>query len=60
MPFGKKCRQSWIECLKKQVIKTPISLFVPKSMFEEEKNAEGFAKNAIVTHYRLKNDPDKP
>ena len=35
-------------------------LFVPKSMFEaEEKNAEGFAKEcAIVTHYRLKNDPD--
>ncbi len=37
-------------------------LFVPKSMFEaEEKNAEGFAKEcAIVTHYRLKNDPSKP
>ena len=37
-------------------------LFVPKSMFEaEEKNAEGFAKEcAIVTHYRVKNDPDKP
>jgi prolyl-tRNA synthetase len=37
-------------------------LFVPKSMFEaEEKNAEGFAKEcAIVTHYRLKNDPDNP
>jgi prolyl-tRNA synthetase len=36
-------------------------LFVPKSMFEaEEKNAEGFAKEcAIVTHYRLKNDPDR-
>lgn len=35
-------------------------LFVPKSMFEaEETNAEGFAKEcAIVTHYRLKNDPD--
>lgn len=35
-------------------------LFVPKSMFEaEEKNAEGFAKEcAIVTHYRLKADPD--
>jgi prolyl-tRNA synthetase len=34
-------------------------LFVPKSLFEaEEKNAEGFAKEcAIVTHYRLKNDP---
>ena len=37
-------------------------LFVPKSMFEaEEKNAEGFAKEcAIVTHYRLKTDEDKP
>jgi len=34
-------------------------LFVPKSLFEaEEKNAEGFAKEcAIVTHYRLQNDP---
>jgi len=37
-------------------------LFVPKSLFEaEEKNAEGFAKEcAIVTHYRLKNDPERP
>ncbi len=37
-------------------------LFVPKSLFEaEEKNAEGFAKEcAIVTHYRLENDPDNP
>lgn len=37
-------------------------LFVPKSLFEaEEKNAEGFAKEcAVVTHYRLTNDPDKP
>ena len=36
-------------------------LFVPKSLFEaEEKNAAGFAKEcAIVTHYRLKNDPEK-
>lgn len=35
-------------------------LFVPKSLFEaEEKNAEGFAKEcAIVTHYRLKADPE--
>lgn len=35
-------------------------LFVPKSMFEaEEKNAEGFAKEcAVVTHYRLKTDPN--
>ena len=37
-------------------------LFVPKSLFEaEEKNAEGFAKEcAVVTHYRLKNDPNNP
>jgi prolyl-tRNA synthetase len=37
-------------------------LFVPKSLFEaEEKNAEGFAKEcAIVTHYRLKSDPQNP
>ncbi|WP_334113295.1 proline--tRNA ligase [Paucihalobacter sp.] len=37
-------------------------LFVPKSLFEaEEKNAEGFAKEcAVVTHYRLQNDPDRP
>ena len=36
-------------------------LFVPKSLFEaEEKNAEGFAKEcAIVTHYRLENDPER-
>jgi prolyl-tRNA synthetase len=37
-------------------------LFIPKSLFEaEEKNAEGFAKEcAIVTHYRLKTDPNNP
>src|SRR5580693_406182 len=35
-------------------------LFVPKSLFEaEEKNAEGFAKEcAVVTHYRLKSEPE--
>jgi prolyl-tRNA synthetase len=34
---------------------------VPKHLFEaEEKNAEGFAKEcAVVTHYRLKADPNK-
>lgn len=34
-------------------------LFVPKSLFEaEETNAEGFAKEcAVITHYRLTNDP---
>ncbi len=37
-------------------------LFVPKSLFEaEERNAEGFAKEcAVVTHYRLKTDPNNP
>ncbi|PWU02120.1 MAG: proline--tRNA ligase [Bacteroidetes bacterium] len=36
-------------------------LFVPKSFLEkEEGHAEGFAKEcAVVTHYRLKGDPDK-
>ncbi|MCW3115354.1 MAG: prolyl-tRNA synthetase, archaeal/eukaryal type [Segetibacter sp.] len=36
-------------------------LFVPKSLFEkEEQNAEGFAKEcAVVTHYRLKLNPEK-
>jgi prolyl-tRNA synthetase len=36
-------------------------IFVPKSLFEaEEKNAEGFAKEcAVVTHNRLKSDPNK-
>ncbi|MES2589205.1 MAG: proline--tRNA ligase [Bacteroidota bacterium] len=35
-------------------------IFIPKSLFEaEEKNAEGFAKEcAVVTHYRLKADPN--
>ncbi len=37
-------------------------IFIPKSYFEaEEQNAEGFAKEcAVVTHYRLKTDPDNP
>ncbi len=36
-------------------------LFIPKSLFEaEEKNAEGFAKEcAVVTHYRLKTNPNE-
>src|ERR1035437_5341113 len=35
-------------------------LLVPKSFLEkEEEHAEGFAKEcAVVTHYRLKNNPD--
>ncbi|PIY34691.1 MAG: proline--tRNA ligase, partial [Bacteroidetes bacterium CG_4_10_14_3_um_filter_42_6] len=36
-------------------------LFIPKSFFSKEaSHVEGFAKEcAIVTHYRLKNDPEK-
>ena len=35
-------------------------LFIPKSFFSKEAaHVEGFAKEcAVVTHYRLKNDPD--
>ena len=35
-------------------------IFIPKSFFSKEANhVEGFAKEcAVVTHYRLKNDPD--
>lgn len=36
-------------------------LFIPKSFFNKEaSHVEGFAKEcAVVTHYRLKNDPEK-
>jgi prolyl-tRNA synthetase len=36
-------------------------LFIPKSFFSKEaSHVEGFAKEcAVVTHYRLKNDPEK-
>ena len=36
-------------------------IFIPKSFFSKEANhVDGFAKEcAVVTHYRLKNDPDK-
>ena len=35
-------------------------IFIPKSFFSKEaSHVEGFAKEcAVVTHYRLKNDPD--
>src|SRR5690554_7514602 len=37
------------------------TLFPYTTLFRSEKNAEGFAKEcAIVTHYRLKNDPENP
>ena len=39
----------------------PIFLYLFQSHYLRlKKNAEGFAKEcAVVTHYRLKNDPDK-
>ena len=64
-PYGYAIRESMQAALDKMFKDTGhqnayFPLFVPKSLFEaEEKNAKGFAKEcAIVTHYRLQNDPD--
>lgn len=66
-PYGYSIWEKMQQALDKMFKETGHSnayfpLFVPKSLFEaEEQNAEGFAKEcAIVTHYRLKNDPSKP
>src|SRR6187401_150356 len=66
-PYGFSIWEKMQEALDKMFKETGHSnayfpLFVPKSLFEaEEKNAEGFAKEcAVVTHYRLKSDPDNP
>ena len=66
-PYGYKLWENMRDVLDKMFKDTGhenayFPLFVPKSLFEaEEKNAEGFAKEcAVVTHYRLKNDPSKP
>lgn len=51
----------WTICSRQQATRTLTSLFfVPKSFLElEEEHAEGFAKEcAVVTHYRLKSNPD--
>jgi prolyl-tRNA synthetase len=65
-PYGYSIWEKMQQALDKMFKETGHSnayfpLFVPKSLFEaEEQNAEGFAKEcAIVTHYRLKNDPAK-
>src|SRR5690606_5098312 len=64
-PYGYRLWESMRDVLDRMFRETGhenayFPLFVPKSLFEaEEKNAEGFAKEcAIVTHYRLKADPD--
>src|SRR3954466_2376471 len=66
-PYGFSIWEKMQEALDKMFKETGhenayFPLFVPKSLFEaEEKNAEGFAKEcAIVTHYRLKTDPENP
>lgn len=64
-PYGFAIWEKMKEILDKKFKETGHSnayfpLFIPKSLFEaEEKNAEGFAKEcAVVTHYRLKTDPN--
>lgn len=64
-PYGYALWENMRDALDKMIkdtghVNAYFPLFVPKSLFEaEEKNAEGFAKEcAVVTHYRLKNDPD--
>jgi prolyl-tRNA synthetase len=62
-PYGyaiwKKCKQSSIECLRNWASKCLFPLFVP--MFEAEEKMQRICERMrIVTHYRLKNDPDKP
>lgn len=64
-PYGYALWENMRDVLDKMIkdtghVNAYFPLFVPKSLFEaEEKNAEGFAKEcAVVTHYRLKNDPD--
>ena len=59
--FGKICAMNWIKCLRiPGHVNAYFPLFIPKSFLSKEAaNAEGFAKEcAVVTHYRLKNDPD--
>lgn len=64
-PYGYALWENMRDALDKMIkdtghVNAYFPLFVPKSLFEaEEKNAEGFAKEcAVVTHYRLKNDPE--
>lgn len=64
-PYGYAIWENMRDVLDKKFKETGHSnayfpIFIPKRLFEaEEKNAEGFAKEcAVVTHYRLKSDPD--
>ena len=60
--YGKTCRDALDKMFKDTGHQNAyFPLFVPKSFLEkEEGHAEGFAKEcAVVTHYRLKANPDK-
>lgn len=64
-PYGYAIWEKMQSCLDRMFKDTGHSnayfpLFIPKSFFSREAaHVEGFAKEcAIVTHYRLKNDPD--
>lgn len=64
-PYGYALWENMRDILDKMIkdtghVNAYFPLLVPKSLFEaEEKNAEGFAKEcAVVTHYRLKSDPE--
>ena len=61
MRSGKRCSVPWTICSRRPATQNAyFPLFVPKSFLEkEEEHAEGFAKEcAVVTHYRLKANPD--
>ena len=64
-PYGYAIWEKMHEALDKMFKETGhqnayFPLFIPKSFFSREANhVEGFAKEcAVVTHYRLKNDPE--
>ena len=61
MPFGKKCSQNWTKCLRTRAIKTLIShcLFLRVfSKLRKKMPRDSQKECAVVTHYRLKTDPD--
>jgi prolyl-tRNA synthetase len=64
-PYGYAIWENFQKILDEKIKKTGhqnayFPLFIPKSFLSKEaKHVEGFAKEcAVVTHYRLKNDPD--
>ena len=59
--FGRRCSGALDDMFKATGHQNAyFPLFIPKSFFSKEAHhVEGFAKEcAVVTHYRLKNDPE--